>query len=395
MIKTLDRYILRQIILASMAMIGIALIALLLERLLRLLDLAANPDRVIGYISQMLVTLIPHYLGVALPLAFFLGVLLTFNRLSRDNELAVMTAAGAGLRRLMFPVMGLALVLTAIAAVTLGFLEPLGRYTYRLLVHEVAHASLSAAVREGTFVHTDGITFITEDASPDGKHLSGIFVYEETEDGGSFITTASDGTLHKSTNGLGSVLVLTDGQRSGMPAGGGGAGSLAFSRFQWPLAASADAVFRARGKDERELTLPELWAASAVPPAKITAAEATAEMHARLVNMATILILPLLAVPLALGGGRGGQSYGIVIGMLILVVYEKVVKFGESMADLGHVTPWFGLWLPFAVFAMGAMYLWYRVAFKVPKGALAGLPTPAELMTTLKGRLGPGRRRPT
>ena len=114
MLQTLDRYILRQVIVTSAAMIGIALAVLLLERLLRVLERAVNADEVVGYVSRMLIALVPHYLGIALPLAFFLAVMLTFNRLSRDNEFAVMTAAGVGLRRLMAPVAGLALVLVVV-----------------------------------------------------------------------------------------------------------------------------------------------------------------------------------------------------------------------------------------------------------------------------------------
>lgn len=392
MIKTLDRYILRQVIVTSATMVGVALLVLLLERLLRLLNRVVDADQVLGYVSQMLVTLIPHYLGVALPLAFFLGVILTFNRLSRDNELMVMTASGTGLRRLMVPVMGLALVLALIAAVSFSYLQPLGRYAYRSLSHTVAHASLSAAVKEGTFIHADGMTFIAESAEGDGQNLSRVFVYEQPDEDTAFVTTANDATLHKATEGLDSVLVLRNGRRSKIGPEDGG--TLTFDRFRWPITSSGIA-FRARGKDERELTLPELWAAMAAPLARISVAEARAELHARLVRTSSILILPLLAVPLALGGGRGGQSYGIAVGLLVLVVYEQVVKFGESMADLNYITPWLGLWFPFVVLAAGSMALSYRVAFKVPRGRLWALPPPSTLLLVLKRRLGSRRRRPS
>ncbi len=395
MFKTLDRYVLRQIIVSSAAMIGIALIALLLERLLRLLGLAANPDRVLGYISQMLVSLIPHYLGIALPLAFFLGMMLTFNRLSRDNELAVMTAAGKGLQRVMVPVLGLAFVLTVIAAVTFSYLQPLARYTYRSLAHTVVHASLNAAVKEATFVHVDGLTFIAENASADGEQLGRIFVYEEKADGRSFVTTASRGTLRASKQGQGPLLVLDQGERLEFRPERGGAGTLEFSRFQWPITRSSDAGFRARGKDERELTLWELWAAAKAPPPKISAAEAIAELHARLVSVLTILVLPFLAVPLSLGGGRIGQSYGIGVGLLILVVYEKVVTFGEAMAEKGDITPWLAIWLPFGLFALLGGYLFYRAAYTVSSGTLAGLPAPRDLFKLLGRRFRLRHRRAT
>jgi lipopolysaccharide export system permease protein len=319
--------------------------------------------------------------------------MLTFNRLSRDNELAIMTAVGAGLQRLMAPVMGLALALAAIAAVTVSYLQPLARYAYRSLNHAVSHASLSAAAKEGTFIHVDDMTFITDRASPNGQNLRRVFVFEERADGTVLVTTADDATLHRAAEGLGSVLVLRDGRRSKMGPQDNSR-TLKFDRFEWPIT-SSDVVFRARGKDERELTLPELWDAMTAPLASISAAEARAELHARLVRMSSILILPLLAVPLALGGGRGGQSYGIAVGLLVLVGYEQVVKFGESMADVGYVTPWLGVWVPFAVLAAVSALLSYRVAFTVPKGRLRGLPQPLEILMALRRRLGRGRRQRT
>lgn len=392
MLTILDRYILRHILLYSAAMVGLAMACLLLERLLRILDLAVNPGRVLDYISQMLVNLIPHYLGVALPIAFFLGVLLTFNRLSRDSELAAMTSAGIGLHRLMTPVLLLALLLTAVAAATFSHLQPLARYSYRALAHTIGHASLAAAVRERTFVHSDGLTFIAEDASPDGGELGRVFVHEEKADGSSFATTAEEGRLRDGSAGNGSVLLLYGGRRTGFELAKPVASRLDFDRFQWPLSVARESLFRVRGKDERELTMPELWAAMATPVKGIKRAEARAEFHARLASVLSILALPLLAVPLALGGGRGGQSYGIALGLLILVVFKKVLNFGETFADKDLVSPWIGIWLPFALFALGAAWLSYRAAFTVSRGALAGLPSPGELLRRLQVRFAPGRR---
>ena len=142
MLSVIDRYLLRQILATCLVMTGIGLTVLLLERVLYLFSLVANPNNALGYVGQMLLLLTPNYLSIALPAAFFFGVLLTFGRLKQDGEFVVLMAAGCGLGRLLAPVLGLAAIMTAIAALILGFINPHAQYAYRALKHTVAQASL-------------------------------------------------------------------------------------------------------------------------------------------------------------------------------------------------------------------------------------------------------------
>ena len=74
MLRIIDQYLLRKIIATTMVMTGVGLAVLLLERLLRLFGLVANPNKAFSFVGQMLILLTPHYLSVALPAAFFFGV---------------------------------------------------------------------------------------------------------------------------------------------------------------------------------------------------------------------------------------------------------------------------------------------------------------------------------
>jgi lipopolysaccharide export system permease protein len=149
LLTIIDRYLIRQILLTCLVMTGIGLAILVLERLLRLFALVADPNQAFRSVGQMLVLLLPHYLSIALPAAFFFGVLLTFMRLRQDNELAVLSSAGRSLLRLVAPALGLAVVMTAAAVLILGFLSPHARYAYRALKNSVAEASLNGMHRRG------------------------------------------------------------------------------------------------------------------------------------------------------------------------------------------------------------------------------------------------------
>ncbi|HEX5078471.1 MAG TPA: LPS export ABC transporter permease LptF [Geminicoccaceae bacterium] len=363
MIKLVDQYLLRKIIATSLVMTGVGLAVLLLERLLRLFGLVANPNKAFSFVGQMLVLLTPHYLSVALPAAFFFGVLLTFLRLRQDNELVVLSSVGQGLHRLIAPAMGLAVVMTAIAVLILGFLSPHARYAYRVLKNSVAEASLNAAVREGTFIQADGLTFFAEGsvAGDNGLQLSKVFVYEEASDGASIVTTGTQGVLGQTGEDRGTILKLKDGVRAELPPDNADARTLTFSDLSWPVATGEVAAFRPRGGDQRELTLPELWRAQPSADGQPSAEEIAAELNSRLVIIATVPLLPLLAASLAIvGRPRSERRSALFIGLAILIVYYETLSFGESLVKNGMLSPAVALWVPFAVLAVGTAVLYAR-----------------------------------
>jgi lipopolysaccharide export system permease protein len=363
MLSVIDRYLLRQVLLTCLVMTGIGLAVLLLERVIYLFGLVANPNNALGYVGQMLLLLTPHYLGIALPAAFFFGVLLTFGRLKQDGEFVVLMGAGCGLQRLLRPIFALAVLMALLAGLILGFVNPHAHYAYRVLKHTVAQASLSAAVLEGTFIEAEGLTFYAEGSAigPSGLELDRVFVYEQGEGGETVVVTGRNGLLARSANDGQPVLMLEKGVRAEIAADGGTAEALSFSDLSWPIDTETDR-FRARGRDQKELTLTELWRARAHATAGShpTAAEIGAELHSRLVLIASVLLLPLLAAPLAIAGPVRSRRGGIVLGLLILIVYYETLNFGDAMAKRDLVSPELGLWLPFALLLGGTCWLLLR-----------------------------------
>ena len=364
MLKLVDLYLLRKIIATSLVMTGVGLAVLLLERLLRLFGLVANPNKAFSFVGQMLVLLTPHYLSVALPAAFFFGVLLTFLRLRQDNELVVLSSVGQGLHRLIAPALALAVVMTATAILILGYVNPHARYAYRVLKNSVAEASLNAAVREGTFIQADGLTFFAEGsvAGDNALQLSKVFVYEEASDGASIVTTGTHGVLGQTGEDTGTILKLRDGVRAELPADND-ARTLTFRDLSWPVATTEAAEFRPRGGDQRELTLAELWSAEPTADSRPRAEEIAAELNARLVIIATVPLLPLLAASLALvGGPRSERRAALFVGLAILIVYYETLSFGESLVKNGMLSPAVALWLPFLCLAGGTACLYARAS---------------------------------
>ncbi len=358
-------YTLREILKNGTVIIMITIVALLLERSLRIVEIVGPSDRLLDYSFQMLINLVPHYFGIALPTALFGGVRLTFNRMKRDGELDVLHAAGIGLHQLILPVIGMSLLIMAFAAILFGYLQPYARYQYRFFLHQAEESSIIAAFKVGTFIHADNMTFYIEDASRGVEDVGKIFIHEEGGRKEDIITTAERGLLDRGPDQSELFLVARNGQKVDITREGDVKNVLTFGNIRQRVLSFTPNAFRKRGGNEREMTLPELWAARKHVPPTTTAADIRAEFHGRIAQIVTLILLPLIAVPLALGGGRGGQAYGIVIGIAILIVFEQILLFGEAIASKGLISPWLSIWSIVAVFALTSIALFMRAAFRI------------------------------
>jgi lipopolysaccharide export system permease protein len=165
-------------------------------------------------ILKMLGNLVPHYLAIAIPAAFFVGILYATLRMSNDSELDVMRASGLSLARLVAPMLGAAVVLTVASALILGFLQPYTRYAYRALVYLVTETSWNSAIERGAFFSGfGGKTILIGDISHGGRSLSKVFIQETDEQGNNLALSAQTGELSNNPNTFSLVLTLRDGIR--------------------------------------------------------------------------------------------------------------------------------------------------------------------------------------
>ena len=84
-----------------------------------------------------------------------------------------------------------------------------------------------------------------------------------------------------------------------------------------------------------------------------------------------ILMLPLLAVALAVPPKRSTSTLGVFVSIVMVVAYHKVNEYGEGVAELGKLDPWLALWVPFGIFALIIGWMYWRIAY-VPGGQPIG-----------------------
>lgn len=365
----LSRYLLRTIAGPFLLTLAVVLVALLLERLLRIVDLVTTQGAPVSTIFELILYLIPHYLGLAVPAALFLGVLVGIRQLWTGSEIAALWASGIGLNRLLPVLLGLAVALAAFDFVNVGYLQPHARYAYHALVHRLSQESVGFGLEEGVFRQKGGdIVLRAEHIEDGGRRLRRVFG-RQASDGRVLTMSARTADVFRAADTGDLVVRMQDGTLV-QDRPGRAPAALSFTSYDWVVPIGEPQPYGPRGQGERELTLPELAAARGSPPAEATASEVSAELHVRLIHPLSLIVLAVLAVPMGLlGSGRTGRAYGFIVGLFLVVLYEKVLSFGESFVAVGSMSPWLALWLPLAVFALLSGGLLLRAA----RGGTGGL----------------------
>lgn len=374
--KSIDTYLLRQIVPTLAVTIFIAAVILLMERLMRLLDIAVGNGVSTLVVFQMLFNLIPHYIGLALPMALFLGVLLAFRKLSSMSELDAIQSTGIGLTRFVRAAVWLALLMGAFNFVLTGYLQPFTRYAYRAILFNITSGVIEQGIGEGIFMNLpNGYTLRVERSSGAGRELSGVFAHKQGDDGKIITLTAKKGELVTGANDGIVTMRLFSGNRSEWDPKTGENATLKFEVFDWPLDLADLVQFRGRGGDERELTIGELYDTmqtnkaegrsgltaltdeEAPPALKVAPSAIESEFHGRVVFTLSMVLLPILAAPLGIMSRRAPRAFGLIFGLLVLVSYHKLLEFGEAYAATKGVASAPLLWGIFAVFTVLTLIL--------------------------------------
>jgi lipopolysaccharide export system permease protein len=362
----LDWYTLRALFGPMLMALGVLLLAQILERLLRLFELAAATGASTLLVLQMIASLVPHYLGMAVPAAFFAAIFMSVARIGDDNELDAMLATGRSIARMAVPYFLVALVLVAFNFYLFGYLQPLTRYGYNVAVHEARQTGWNARLEDNRFVTVrDGYTLGADSVGPDGRQLSGVFV-RRRDARSEEVVTAGRGRLVPSADGRQLELVLENGQIvSDRDGGGQRVVRFGNARLNEDFT-TVPPPYRNRGASVRELTLQELRGETAtVGEKKITATQRAGEYHGRLARTVLPLVLPLLALPLGMAAKRGRRAPGTVFATLALLLLNQALQFGEGMGETGRAPAWIAVWLPLVLF--GVLGLWlFRSSLQWP-----------------------------
>ena len=376
MLALIDRYLARNIAVPLFGTLVLAAMLLVLDKMLRLFDFVINAGGPVSVVWRMLANLLPEYFSLGIPIGLLLGILLAFRKLALSSELDAMRGIGVGYGRLLRVPYAFAILALLINIAIVGWVDPYARYRYEGLRFDLKSGALGASIKVGEF-NSFGrrMTLRIDRSEKNGTRLLGIFTALDDKSGTRVAATADEGQF-LSTDDPETIIfrlkrgcLVQDGKNFATPR------TLSFKSYDLPINLPAIDAFRGRGNEETELVLPEVFARAYGGAAADKKGElaARANFHFRLVEIAMMLMLPLLGVALAVPPKRSSSSLGIFVGIVMVVTYHKINQYAESAAAQGRLQPELALWLPFLGLVVLIAWMYHVIAHRPggqPIGAL-------------------------
>jgi lipopolysaccharide export system permease protein len=318
----LTRYILRQTVGTTLFVAIVFTAAVWLVQSLRLIDLIVNRGLSLGLFLYLAMLILPRFIDAVLPIAVFIAVLFTYNRLITESELVVMRAAGVSQFALARPAMLAGATALAILATMSIYFLPASNRAFKDLQFEIRNKIASVLLLEGAFnTISENVTIYVRARDNEGD-LSGIVIYDSRDAEKPIMIVAERGAFVETKQGP--RLLMAKGSRQVFDRAKDSLSVLSFEQYTLDLDKFREAPgIRDRQPEElylHELLVPRPGEAPMVRQARLV------ELNFRLINPLTALALAAIPIACLLTGefNRRGQLFRVLLAVAFAFLFEAM-----------------------------------------------------------------------
>lgn len=355
-LKILDRYIIKELSIPFLLGIFILTFLILVHQLLRLMELVIDKGVGLLSVAQIFTYLLPSFFLLTIPMAVMLASVMTFNRLSFDNEMIALRSVGVGFYRLMRPVLLFSLAAALLTLLMAMIAQPWGGGSFKALSMKILMKRAGAGLEEGKFNETFPNMMVYVESMPTFTELDGVFIYDFRKPESPMVIVAKKGVITNNPGGHTIEFRLINGGLQRQGATPSDYQRLTFATYDLKIDLSASAagansalenpsyeeikrrVEASQGKDLRALRL-------------------LSEFYKNFSFPVASFIFGVIGVPLGILSGRTGRLGGFTVGIGVITFYYLLNTLGDYFISIRIAPPFIAAWLPHFALIPFSLYL--------------------------------------
>jgi lipopolysaccharide export system permease protein len=406
--KILERYILRENFKPFISSLAVVTFVMVLDRLLDLLKVIIEKQLDVFTVIQIFGLSLPFMLALTIPMAVLLATIMSFGRLSTDNELVAFKSCGINIFNLMKPTVIAALLLSIFMLYFNDHILPDSNHLLKNKMIQVNYRRPATAIKSGVFNETKNVTIYVRERIED--ELYGIIIYNRESSKFPATINAAHGNIELSNGGNSMTATLYNGQmherdakdkdiyniRSfkklvmNMPDLGyqmkdvqsdyRGDRELNVKAMQVIINGHETKIIKVNsqidsmnidiGRLEEQEVLEEaennqlnrLQNSRRIKNEKLANYQKKiriyeVEIHKKYALAFACLIFVLIGAPVGMMTRSNGVGMAFTVSSFVFMIYYGALTGGEELADKGIVSPWFSMWISNIVLGVIGIYL--------------------------------------
>lgn len=350
----LSKYLTREVVLTLSAVLGILLVAFLSQQIVRYLNYAAIGKIPASIMMELVSFEAPYLLAMLMPLALYLGIMLSFGRLHADNEMAIMQMGGYNRERLLKLTAFIALAAAGVVLFLMLWINPwISAKRQQMMEGDEATLHLIQTLVPGRF-----------QASPDGRHVmyveslsrdrdraQNVFLADEKHDPKHpeqtswMLVYADQGYQTSGADPSDQYFVTTNGYRyEGTP----GQNNYTIVQYKKYTVRIGQGDPRELHQQNESLSTIDLLSDYGNP-------KRAAELQWRFSIAIATFLLAILAVPLSAVRPRQGRYLILLPAILVYIVYIQLLIIARHWVEQGTVSIAIGVWWVHALVLLGVL----------------------------------------
>lgn len=361
----------------------------------------------------LLVYAMPSVIAMSFPFASLVGALMAAGRLSSDNEMLAIMAAGIPPRRAFAPFLVLGLLFSLVSFGMNDYLLPRGSLEFSKLYRRLIASTPALELKPWSSKRYKDVTVVTGEM--EGSKIKDLLIFDRSEEGSERVISAGSAALVVDERRGDVVLDLDDVWQQTVKNGES-------DRFEWARAANmeyrivtrdqendqsglgprdmpsvdlakiiadkagalaqriakrdADLAFARAGLAsayEAEVMGSSPWPNSAerlAPALALVRSNSNIQPIDRTLQVYRLeyykkysipfgaLFFVILAFPLGLLAKKSGRTMGFGVGILVAVIYWALLLGGQTLGTRLSWSPFWSMWAPNAVVLLAGLVLW-------------------------------------
>jgi lipopolysaccharide export LptBFGC system permease protein LptF len=379
MIKKLHFYIIKEFFGSFLFGVVVFSILLIINMIFTMMDLLVSKGVAFFLVLKMFIFYLPNILTLSIPMAVLFGVLLSYGKLSSDNEITAMKSSGLSYKTLTMPIVILVCIISFFLVFFNHFFAPAINSHQRTLIEELATKSPLVKFHEKSVTNFGKYSLFANKVNNNDNSLYGISIYKfknkddamvDTNSGkknvlpqndkGAWRISASSATVKAYRNGA--QLTLHHGYwQKAHPENLNSMIHMTFKTYVFfiPLGNT----IRGHSVEPSEIQSPQLL--KTIKEYKnqgIPFMPYERDYWFRWIFAFAPIAFVFIALPIGMMTGKGSKAIGFGISLVVILVYYMLLMLSIILGEnipLGII-----MWLPdFVIMAIGS-YLFIKMVKK-------------------------------